>query len=231
MKKQIGLLVILSVLTISCGGKNEKKEVVKTEVSEIVDCGCGDIDEGKLNEKIFTGTCADKDQNDSIIKRQEFKNGYLIHQIERKKILNKYVTFLDMTYDNSEEKDGFSLEIGDYKEDNKEESNYYTRGFSEYKNGKLFNDWEIYINFNIDNGGTGDDFFQIDAKLEVLNGEKFQINGENNPSCFKDARTGDENTFWFNKDYFTFEIEKQALDCLSKSNDLKGFKIWKPSDK
>ena len=43
MKKQIGLLVILSVLTISCGGKNEKKDGVAEESPQVENCGCDEL--------------------------------------------------------------------------------------------------------------------------------------------------------------------------------------------
>jgi hypothetical protein len=42
MKKNV-LLLALSVLTISCGGKNDKKEEAKTEALEVADCGCDEL--------------------------------------------------------------------------------------------------------------------------------------------------------------------------------------------
>lgn len=89
-------LFTLGIVLISCGGKNsdskEGKEV-EVKVATITDCLITELDgiiEGKNIAKkgtkdLYTGLAVEKDQNDSIIRKVEIKNGWLIKDVNLKK--------------------------------------------------------------------------------------------------------------------------------------------------
>jgi hypothetical protein len=96
MKKQlvVASLIMLGIFTISCGGKNgETKSESEAKTEEVADCPCNSLmdESGSLKNKNFTGICADKDQNDTIILNREYKNGYLLSELIKEKFNNSYV--------------------------------------------------------------------------------------------------------------------------------------------
>jgi hypothetical protein len=157
MKKQIGLLVILSVLTISCGGKNEKKDGVseESESPQVENCGCDELSAlpyykgiTKEGEKgLYSGTCTDKDQNDTIMRKAVIKNGFLITDKEKIKVGGTIIAISDISCDNGNENNGWKM---DFPEDG-----WYTKGYSEYKNGKLLNSYEVKAYKSGDDEPTG----------------------------------------------------------------------------
>jgi hypothetical protein len=179
MKKNVLLLLSLCVLTISCGGKNEKKEEAKTESVEVADCGCGDLYQGKLMGKLFTGTCADKDQNDTIILTKKYKNGYIIYEKEKEKINGKYIVTLDMNYDDNKEYNGYRIRMEDGS----------IKSYCEMKDGKFFNYYTAYIS-----GGYDDYKGFITVMWQNKNGIDVGGDSMNNvypdesrPKCMPDA--------------------------------------------
>jgi hypothetical protein len=111
MKIIRSLLVVASfAFLISCGSKAPVEEA----------CLCSKLSEG-LNDNAkgngiysyqgqpYTGICKTKDQYDTIIERNEYKNGFVISSYKREKIGNIYVTKDSMTYDNGKEFNGFKI--------------------------------------------------------------------------------------------------------------------------
>ena len=203
MKKNV-LLLALSVLTISCGGKNAEKEDAKTEANEVVDCGCDELYQGKLNGKLFTGTCADKDQNDTITLKMGFKNGYKISEITKQKVHGKYIVTKDLTYDDGKDNNGFWLSL-------KEDNGYtYTDYYNEYKDGKSINNYECYL----DSGG---DDLRIRAHWGTKDGQYFDWHVDETlpeatrPKCMPDA----ESISW-NADMLGWQLEKLDKPVFDK---------------
>lgn len=240
MKKKISISLLILTLLISCNKKTEKNEIKgsENEMSEVAkSCNCDELDINKDSETIFltlihnlktkelyTGTCISKDQNDSITRKMEIKNGYLVHDIKKEKILNEYVVTQNMTYENKWYKDGFKLETLIYTDRNNKD-NYYTRKYEEYKIGKIFNDWESSIFFSRDD----DDDYELRICLKTIKGKNVQyktLDNEDIPSCIKEANI-QENLFIFDNQNSTFDKVTNTIDCLAKSDNLRGFKVWK----
>jgi hypothetical protein len=161
MKKFKSLLVIVGfALLMSCGNKTEVEEA----------CLCEKLIE---NEKYnfsyhgepYTGICKTNDQHDSLIVRKEFKNGYLIKELIREKRGDKYVNVHNMTYDNLNPINGFTI---DYLSNS---YGVFVTKIEEYKEGEKICDLYIsgiesgsfYLYDNIDSktvveldGRTGD---------------------------------------------------------------------------
>lgn len=124
-------LFTLGIVLISCGGKNsdskEGKEV-EVKVATITDCLITELDgiiEGKNIAKkgtkdLYTGLAVEKDQNDSIIRKVEIKNGWLIKDVNLKKIQNKYIITKEFNYENGEiTDDNFELSFSNGLEETK----------------------------------------------------------------------------------------------------------------
>ena len=156
----------MSILLISCGGKNEKKEGDTAEItSSESDCTIDKLelnfdtndysdindyfytkkDIKKIGEKDnFTGVAIEKDQNDSLLNRVEVKNGWLLRYTHRIKIDNRYITISDYSFDNGEVKEGYKKVINE-KSDPKIQ---YIEKLVKYKNGKNSYNWQIRIRTN-----------------------------------------------------------------------------------
>lgn len=128
MKKLNYLVVlVLSVFLISCGGKNsEKKESNEVEakatasnllITELDGLASKKNILKKGTKDLFTGLAVEKDQNDSIIRKVEVKNGWLVKDVTRKKINEKYITDSENNYENGQLIDKYHLEIGEFSDE------------------------------------------------------------------------------------------------------------------
>lgn len=163
MKKTYLLFAIITLMMISC--KNDEKkntienntEKIKVEAKEEVvlinDCDCNELENLRNGKKInksgtkdlFTGKCFEKDQNDSILKMVDIKNGWMIHKVERKKVCkNKYLTFGDLTYDNGEIMDGYTLNYAEDKGIGYVNSYFFRKNGKEVKNKS----WKFSLKFS-----------------------------------------------------------------------------------
>ncbi len=171
--KKINLLlgVMLVTILISCGGKSNKKEEAgvtsgtdKKEV-KVSDCNCSELDgvgnysgitdlievdeiSGKAITKIgskdlFTGSCLDKDQYDSIIRKVDFKNGWKIKSIYKEKINNEYIQTGYFEYENGNLVNNWSLKFKDY--DGPDLKLKYTTEYKEDKKNNIINQWYISL--------------------------------------------------------------------------------------
>jgi hypothetical protein len=159
MKKiNLMLIMISGVLLISCG-KNTQKES-KEKAEEIVintDCQCVDLNivtidadgnkhnnfkdiQKKGSRELYTGTCVEKDQHDSIIRKIEIKNGWIVRQVWKERVNNGYITTGDYFYENTQITDGFEVTV--MKGNN---GFVYVSSMKEKKNGEFFNEWEINL--------------------------------------------------------------------------------------
>lgn len=141
--KKLNYLVlgVLGIVLISCGGKNsESKDGTKVELKEATttDCLITDLDglDAKKNiakkgaKDLYTGLAVEKDQNDSIIRKVEIKNGWLIKDVKLKKINDKYIATSEFIYENGEITNKFELEISDFCCDDKINKFSYVRTYS-----------------------------------------------------------------------------------------------------
>lgn len=206
MKKNVLLLLALSVLTISCGGKNGEKNGEKAEANEevVIDCACSELYEGKLMGKLFTGTCANKDQNDTIILKKSYKNGFRISEMTKQKVNGKYIITQDETYDDNEVYNGFSITL-------KEDDEFtYTSFYCDYKDGKQMNLYEVYLD-------AGDDGSMLRARWGTKEGKFIDwhvdetLPEESRPKCMPDA----ESISW-NADRVGWELEQLEKPVFDK---------------
>jgi hypothetical protein len=160
------MTLVMSILLISCGGKNEKKDGESENiVNKDSDCSLAELNLNmyindytdsndefysiknikKNNDKEnFTGIAIETDQNDSILNRAEVKNGWLIRYTHRKKVDSRYITMSDYTLDNGLVVEGYKKVI-EKQFDPKIE---YISKLHKYKNGKDSYDWQIGIRTN-----------------------------------------------------------------------------------
>lgn len=160
--------VIAAAILISCGGKNSNsangEETTKNKEAVIADCNCHEIEDEygtnlagnetreytkglkkKDAKDLFSGTCVEKDQHDSIIKTVVVKNGWLIQQTLREKLGAKYRTKMDMKYDKLEYFDGFILEVDGLHTALENKYNYFKK-YVQYEKGEELNKWFVNIN-------------------------------------------------------------------------------------
>jgi hypothetical protein len=214
----IASLVMLGIFTISCGGKNgETKSEVNTE--EVADCACNTLIDttGYLKDKNYTGTCADKDQNDTIILKKEYKNGYLISKMTKEKVKGKYYTTQEMTFDDEKEFNGYNIEISEiYKSNGQKYSGHYKR----YKDGQLIDDYGVICDKML----LDQSKFSIRVCWYTKNGKLIEynednLNEESRPKCMPDSEPHGSygngvNSLWWeleNLDITTFDNVVEGL--------------------
>jgi hypothetical protein len=227
--KKINLLlsVTISVIMISCGGKsNNKEKAEETDKKEVkvTDCICSEIsglDAGKGITKIgskdlYTGSCIEKDQNDSIVRKVEIKNGWLIREILREKIQKDYVTTKDWQFENGKIMNGFEIKFDQYQ--NNPNYNFISE-YSEYKNGIYgFNSWKVDLN-ELSPGGAQ----SVSAIITKKNGVDYYSNDERSkPKCLTNPEFN--MTIWLQNDISPEETSK-ILNCLK--GELTHFNYWK----
>lgn len=121
-------LLVLGVVFISCGEKtSESKDGNDAELKEATttDCLISELDgiDAKKNiakkgtKDLYTGIAVEKDQNDSIIRKVEIKNGWLTKEITRKKINEKYITDSEYSYENGQLIDKYYLKIAEFSDE------------------------------------------------------------------------------------------------------------------
>lgn len=130
--KNYFVLIVLLALT-SCAKKDSEEnnsQISKAKIEASNACNCNELtlpsednrylDQSALDNKWkdimkdgkpYTGICVEKDQNDSILKQFEFKNGWTVGKLIREKIGYRYATLLDLTYDNLKPVDGYVAKL------------------------------------------------------------------------------------------------------------------------
>lgn len=236
--KKINLLLIIafSVIVFSCGKKEEKKNAAEAapEKEVINDCGCNELtlvdeDSGidtqedgnffgnfknitkKGSKELFTGSCTEKDQNDSIIKKVDVKKGWLIKEVLKEKIGKIYVTTMDLNFENENPSNGWVRYLN---EDGSNQNEKYFRKCIEYKNGKIFNEWSVI-------SGTSN-YLLIGVAIKVKDGKEAQLNSDIiQPKCMPDSEF---NLSWKLSD-ISPERYNEIFNCLK--GELPHFDYWK----
>lgn len=237
MKKiNVLLIIALSVIVFSCGKKEENKDAAKAapEKEVIKDCGCNELtlideDSGidtheygnffgnfknitkKGSKELFTGTCTEKDQNDSIIKKVDVKNGWLVKEVLKEKIGKIYVTTMDLNFENEKPSNGW-VRYFTYDEESQREK--YFKKCIEYKNGKIFNEWSVLCD-------TRDNLL-IGVNINVKDGKEAQPYDDiMQPKCMPDSE--------FNVNWSLYDISperyNEIINCLK--GELPHFDYWK----
>ena len=233
--KKINLLIVLffCVVLISCGGKTKGNESsVEGDALTESDCQCADLNlvtkdaygkdvynlkDIKKNgsNELYTGTCIEKDQNDSIIKTVVIKNGFVIRKILREKVGKIYATNYDMTYENLEMSNVFNIVISE--EDNIAGSNIkYVGLVEETKNGRKFIKYHVDLqNFNK---------IRISYSPEYVNGKSWSKYEENvPPKCMANANLDYDGSYKM-QDISPEQFYK-TLEDMKK--EFKHFNYWK----
>jgi len=240
MKKNNVLLIIaLSVIVFSCGKKEGNKEAAKDTAAkkEIVnECGCNELtltddyvrveDEGiyfgylkgikkEGSKELFTGTCTEKDQNDSIIEKVDVKNGWLIKKVLKEKIGKIYVTTMSVNFENEKPSNGWYMNIKEIYGSNEK----YVSEYQDYKNGKTLNFWRATIDHNVNT---------ISITGDYKNGESFDIK-DFQPKCMPDSEfeapySSSDNGKWRLID-ISPQKQNEVINCLK--GELSHFDYWK----
>jgi hypothetical protein len=219
MKKSNYLLaLLLSVVLISC----KEKDASDCDCSELNGlesiAGRGGLSGITKNGEVFTGICAKKDQNDSIIEKSFIKNGWLIQQILRLKGNNKYYTGTDIKYENGNRKDGFKISMTD------NDNIKYTTWADLYKNG-VVSGWNFELYKHDDGYHIIVSFPHVDSKdiekfrpkcMSIASIQKKTYNANNEVAVYDG----------FSSDYNLSEQKcLEILDGLKK--ELPHFDYWK----
>jgi hypothetical protein len=176
MKKNNLILIMISGILISCANRNDKneskekdKEVPETQIVTNTDCQCSELNlennllngiprklkdiRKKGSNELYTGTCIEKDQYDSIIRKVDIKNGWVNREILRKKLdkSKSYITMSDFTFENALKNSGWSINVSQLSEKDESISCNYVSKYEEMKSGKIINNWAIDLkNFDFD---------------------------------------------------------------------------------
>ncbi|WP_281635749.1 hypothetical protein [Flavobacterium marginilacus] len=253
MKKiNLMLIMITGVLLISCGGKNsnseskEKTEELSTSVIN-ADCQCADLNlvtknaDGTNNynlkdirkngsNELYTGTCIEKDQHDSIVKKIEIKNGWVNKEIIREKYGNNYITTSDYTYENLEKSNGWEITLSGLTEEDNSVSLTYMTKFKEIKNKITYSEWSLELDnkeiVDKPNGemGYGYGVYNIVFCPKTINGV-FKENWK--PNCMSNADYSA-----IDPRYSSWEMKKLSFEQFSKIMDglkkeVPHFNYWK----
>jgi len=213
MKKTNYLLLVLTLILISCGKKSEDGVEKKDNEDSTEYCLISDLNgiyydvTKKGSDELYTGIAVEKDQSDSIIRKIEIKKGWLVREVNREKINDKYITQSDYNYENSQQTDGYELKFENYQGYN------YVTQYSEYKNGKLFNEWECSISPLIN---------YVSFKWVVKNFEFISYDSMPELDCMEGYYSSNHYLF---KDEENPEEYNRILECLKK--ELSYFNYWK----
>jgi hypothetical protein len=128
MKKYI--LITTSLITMACSNKKEHNNDTSNDITELQEtsCNCSELsipledypDDEALGDRFknvlkdgkpYSGICLTKDQNDSIVRRIDFKNGWTVKRITREKLGNSYLTLSDISYDGLVPKVGYYIHL------------------------------------------------------------------------------------------------------------------------
>jgi len=185
MKKCLLSIMLFGVLSvfISCGNKNEQKENENNCSFAEMNFGTTDLDNienlkelhKKGSKELFTGNCFLKDQYDSIIRKFEVKNGWIIKEIKREKILKNYVTIFNYDYENLKKNNGWEIYVNKGENLDLFKGYFYVNNYLELKNGKEYNKWKIYL--------STDGQYTITTTIELKNGIELSDNEQIQPKC------------------------------------------------
>lgn len=245
MKKQFLQFSIAICLSLSsCGGKNDEKKETENETTiekpqepQTETCGCNELKllnhlknvTKKDSDELYNGNCIDKDQNDSIIRKVEIKNGFVIRDIGRFKVVkNQYITLFDKEYQNAELINGYTNTL---RED---QDIIYVSSYEETKNKQQVSNG-VFINYSDSvEKTTGLDEYGQDI-TETSNGMSVRFYGMDSKGV-KDVTedpTGCLNNFEkFNDGITTYFIDttptkserNNLLKCLK--NKFPHFNYW-----
>lgn len=107
--KNIFFVFLISIVTIvSC---NKEKSCACEELENPSDAQ--NVKKGNSTE-LYTGICVKLDQNDSIVEKNVFRNGWKVKKILREKIDNSYVIIEDSDWYNGKRIGGYGVVYDDY---------------------------------------------------------------------------------------------------------------------
>jgi hypothetical protein len=226
--------VMFSVLLFSCGGKStDKKEKSTDKKMEdvIADCNCSELtdedewDIGSLEDpyiikgvtkkgskELYTGICVIKDQHDTIIRKNTYKNGWLVSAIVKEKTGNEYTITKDIDYENGEP--------DNYKYIKTEENNSakltFVKNYKEYKNKKAIIDYNITI--------FSGEKFSLAVSTHYRDGNEFSHkNASPQPACMQNSDVTIDGGWRL--DGLSQERLYKILDDLKK--EFPHFNYWK----
>lgn len=148
-------ILCFTALLLSCNGKKETTESTSEFLNES-DCNCAELQLKRLNENgeevevwkdvkkdgnLYTGNCTEKDQNDTIVRKLEIKNGWVVREVKKENVIDKiYIVTNDMEYNQLQKSKGFTIGLSLLVPGDKYR---YISNYEDYKNNNLFEKWAI----------------------------------------------------------------------------------------
>lgn len=236
MKNIYTFAILITLALTSCNNKTENTSL--ENVSDD-DCLCSQLNMTTTNEdgtevenwkdilkdgKAYSGNCIEKDQNDTIIRKLEFKNGWVVREIKKENVLdNTYTITNDMHYKKLQKDKGFNIGLSLLLAGDKFR---YISDYQEYRNGNLYDKWSIGASDN----RISISRFAMNGKILNYWAEQDSIAGQNTrskPKCLADAElfNGSENEMEWTKNNISDDNFYKTLDCLK--DELKPFNYWK----
>lgn len=236
--RNLTFAVCTSLIIASCTDKksNEQTETLSESTS---DCNCSELNLMQTNAfgehfenwknvkkggELYTGDCIEKDENDTIIRKLEFKNGWVVRELRKENVFDDIYTIIkDMRYKQLQKDKGFSMGLSLFMAGDKFR---HILSYEEYKNGNLYDKWSVGAS------GKSISVSRYAIKGDIINwwSEQDSISGTNTRSklkCLKDAELfkGLENEMEWTENNIQDGEFYQKLNCLK--DELKPFNYWK----
>lgn len=155
MNLKTAAILCFTSLLISCNGKKETTESTSEFLNES-DCNCAELQLKQVNENgeevevwkdvkkdgsLYTGNCTERDQNDTIIRKLEIKNGWVVREVKKENVIDKvYIVTNDIEYNQLQKNKGFKIGLSLLIPGDKYR---YISNYEDYKNGNLFDKWAV----------------------------------------------------------------------------------------
>lgn len=178
IKSGLVIAVALLVGLNSCGDSESSEndfdcsceEVVKSN-GKFYQSGLHKEDDHVDIDKIFTGTCATKDDKGNIIKKSQFENGYIIESQEWKSVNGELYQILDMKFDDNKSENGYRMKV---------ESHHgfvYPMEYTRYESGKDVAHYYMQNAYGktVMSGDLGQGFFELSCLLEGYDNDKYEM--------------------------------------------------------
>ena len=172
-KKMITAAMILgaAIILTACGSAYCSCEEVVYKKKKWYQTGLHkDGDRVKAGE-LFTGTCETLNQNDEVIERGEFENGFAITRQKWAEVDEELVQTLDMEYNKNRSYNGFRMKIQSNK------GFVYPIEYWSYNNGQDAGHYSMDNGYGktVVMGDLGDGTFESDCMMEGYDIHKFEL--------------------------------------------------------
>ena len=165
------LILGATLLLTACGSADCSCEEVVYKKKKWYQTGLHKEGDRVKAGQLFTGTCETLNQNDEVIERGKFENGYALTRQKWAEVDGELVQTLDMEYKKNRSYNGFRMKI----EDN--QGFVYPIEFWSFKDGKDAGNYSMDNGYGktVVSGYSNDEFFESDCLLEGYDIHKFEL--------------------------------------------------------